>query len=194
VHQTDIAGGNNKVVVQYGNGASSDFSAGYRRPGTSFSAVPGKRFVEGQWRFRLLDAVMFQPHEMFSLMGVALFQRTDHASVLAGGVVDWYSFGVRPTFHASEHVSFSLEGGVDYVDAPRGVPEHDIQEPISDHVTKVTFAPQLTGGNKILSRPALRAYVTYARWGDDYVGHVARAAYADDNQGLGAGVQLESEW
>jgi len=45
-----------------------------------------------------------------------------------------------------------------------------------------------------LSRPSLRAYVTWASWSDAFVGMVAPVRYGDQTHGFAAGVQLETWW
>ena len=45
-----------------------------------------------------------------------------------------------------------------------------------------------------LSRPSLRAYVTWASWSDAFVGMVAPVRYGDQTHGLAVGVQLETWW
>jgi maltoporin len=44
---------------------------------------------------------------------------------------------------------------------------------LSGALFKVTLAPQITPQVAALSRPSLRAYVTWARWSDGFVGRVA---------------------
>ena len=45
-----------------------------------------------------------------------------------------------------------------------------------------------------LSRPSLRAYVTWAGWSDGFVGLVAPTLYGTQTRGFAAGVQLETWW
>jgi maltoporin len=61
-------------------------------------------------------------------------------------------------------------------------------------VLKMTLAPQIAPLNKIMSRPALRAYFTYAHWSGAFMGQVATSAYADQNQGVSFGLQMEVWW
>jgi maltoporin len=59
---------------------------------------------------------------------------------------------------------------------------------------KVTLAPQIAPDVGALSRPSLRAYVTWARWSDDFVGLVAPVLYGAENRGFAVGVQIETWW
>jgi maltoporin len=45
-----------------------------------------------------------------------------------------------------------------------------------------------------MSRPVIRAFVTCAHWGDDFVGQVGGNDYVDENEGLTYGVQMETWW
>ena len=58
----------------------------------------------------------------------------------------------------------------------------------------MTLAPQITPKVAALSRPSLRAYVTWARWSDAFVGMVAPVLYGDKQNGFAAGVQIETWW
>jgi maltoporin len=126
-----------------------------------------------------------QPVKWFSAQGVFVYQRTDY-----GGTGDdretWMSLGARPVFHFNDRFSIAVEGGMDWVDSG---PMNQ-----SDKLWKVTIAPQLSRGGKFFSRPALRAYVTYAKWGDEFRGQVGGPAYTHVTDGLNFGVQVESWW
>jgi len=43
-------------------------------------------------------------------------------------------------------------------------------------------------------RPSLRAYVTWARWSEGFVGLVAPILYGEASRGFAAGVQIETWW
>ena len=85
----------------------------------------------------------------------------------------------RPNF------SLKAEAGWDYTDQVAGP---------AGSLVKLTLAPQITPQLKALSRPALRAYATWARWSEDFVGLVAPIDYGDAQHGFTAGVQLETWW
>ena len=59
---------------------------------------------------------------------------------------------------------------------------------------KVTIAPQLSPLNKILSRPALRAYFTYAHWSESFMGSIASISFPDQQNGISIGIQMEVWW
>jgi maltoporin len=59
---------------------------------------------------------------------------------------------------------------------------------------KLTLAPQVSLGGQFMSRPVIRGYLTYARWGDDFVGQVGGADYSNEEAGLSYGVQMEAWW
>ena len=86
---------------------------------------------------------------------------------------------------ADQDVSVELEAGWDHTDQRGGT---------SGSLWKVTLAPQITPTAAVLSRPSLRAYVTWASWSDGFVGLVAPVRYGADDGGFAAGVQLETWW
>ena len=49
-------------------------------------------------------------------------------------------------------------------------------------------------GRGFFSRPALRAFVTYANWSDGLRGFVGGTPYANKTSGLTYGVQVETWW
>jgi maltoporin len=185
---SDVLGGFNKLTFQYGTGALADFNTYYNNPIKSLPAnTPasqfGQRLVEDAWRLRVTESLQIQPSPAFSMMAVGVYQRSDYGG--PGLRESWYSVGARPQLHLSEYALLSLEGGVDIVDSEVGP---------SDFLTKVTFAPQVQAGRSFWGRPAIRAYLTYAQWGDTFRGFVGGAPYAGNTSGIGTGVQIESWW
>jgi maltoporin len=49
-------------------------------------------------------------------------------------------------------------------------------------------------GNRFMSRPVIRAFVTYAHWGNQFIGQIGGNDYAQETQGLTYGVQMEAWW
>jgi maltoporin len=98
----------------------------------------------------------------------------------------WGSAGVRPIIFLNKYVSLAFEGGVDWV--------KNTGQQTSDYLYKLTLAPQVSLGNRFFSRPVLRAFVTYAHWGDEFKGHVGGNDYRNEVQGLTYGVQMEAWW
>ena len=91
-----------------------------------------------------------------------IYQVTDYAG--DEGKVQWASAGLRPIWHFNQRISLALDAGADWV-------EDDTAE--TDGVLyKVTLAPQVSLGGRFMSRPVVRAFVTYADWSDDFIGLV----------------------
>jgi maltoporin len=114
-----------------------------------------------------------------------VYQYTDYHSSSQGNV-QWYSGGVRPIYHFNRHFDLAFEGGVDHVSNHGPNP--------SGTLYKLTLAPEVSLGNKFMSRPVLRAYVTYAHWTDDFKGSVGGNDYVNNNNGWVWGIQMESWW
>ncbi|RYD46504.1 MAG: carbohydrate porin, partial [Verrucomicrobiaceae bacterium] len=168
-------GGYNEISVQYGTGAAYNFAS------TIDVASPD---IDDASRFRVTDHFTIEPSKWLSLQAAAVYQDTDYGG--PDSREKWASLGVRPIFHFTDIFSIALETGVDWVDSePLGV---------NDYLWKVTLAPQLTRGRKFFSRPSLRAFITYAKWGDEFKGKVGGSAYRDELEGLSYGVQVESWW
>jgi len=70
----------------------------------------------------------------------------------------------------------------------------DAGEDTSDYLAKFTVAPQVSLGERFMSRPVIRGFLTYARWGDDFRGQVGGKGYPDITDGLTYGMQMEAWW
>lgn len=177
-HRTEpesFLGGYNEFSIQYGTGAAYNFAS------TIDVATPD---IDDATRFRITDHFTIEPSKWLSLQAAAIYQDTDYGG--PDSSEQWVSFGVRPIFHITDTFSIALETGVDFVDSePLGV---------NDYLWKITLAPQLSRGRKFFSRPSLRAFITYAKWGEDFRGQVGGSAYRNELEGLSYGVQLESWW
>ena len=53
---------------------------------------------------------------------------------------------------------------------------------------------QITPALGFLSRPSLRAFVTWAHWSDTFRGQIAPATDPNAVRGIAVGVQMESWW
>jgi len=181
----DFMGGFNKFVLQFGTGPLTDYDVFFRTPADEVPAgsSPASVNLEDAWRFRAIEALVVQPTPMISFMGTALVQMTDYGA--DNSKENWYSVGGRPILHFTDYMTLAFEAGVDYVDSDFGP---------SDYLTKLTIAPQVQAGRTFWGRPAIRAYFTYAFWGDEYEGIAGGPAYAGDKAGIGAGLQAESWW
>ncbi len=177
-------GGQNTFNVVYGTGAAENYKATMVRP-LGLIIHPGDVVrTKEMRRFRIMNDLQVDFSARFSLMALAEYQKLRNG-MPEHGELDWFSMGVRPIWHLSRYFSLVAELGMD----------HTRQEGmLSGTLGKFTLAPQLSPQNKLLSRPALRAYVTWAVWSDDFVGSVAPVSFPDSHQGLSFGIQMETWW
>jgi len=173
----------NKFYIQYGRGPAKTFTSGFE----TFS-VPSGTFIRpdspGSYRFRVAENLIFETGNHFSISPVLLYQATDYKQY--GGQQYWFSAGVRPQVHFNNYVSLAFEPFYDWVD--------NKNTNVSDYLFKFTVAPQVSLGRSFMSRPAIRAFVTWAHWGDGFVGQIGGPDYTTSNQGATWGVQMESWW
>ena len=184
LYDRPLASGRNKLSVQYGTGVAHDFRAVLTQiPGRPFT--PGDRVnYEDVWQFRAVEDLVLDRLGPISLQLGGVWQELDNG-LPPGDRLTWLSLGARPGYHLSRYFSLELEAGLD----------HTIQsDGSSGSLMKLTLAPQITPGIAALSRPSLRAYVTYALWSDDFVGLVAPVLYGAEDNGFAAGVQIETWW
>lgn len=101
------------------------------------------------------------------------------------------SFVVRPVYHYTDTFSIAVEAGHSQAS---GVG-------VSNHLNKLTIAPQISMGSGFYSRPVLRAYYTMASWnkngasactGRDCL--VGVTSFANETSGSSYGVQMEAWW
>lgn len=177
------ADGANKLSLQFGTGPAKTFTSGFE----TFT-TPSGLFIRpdpnNSWRFRATEHFTADVNEYCSIGPALLYQITDYTD--EGGLVQWASAGVRPIVHFNKYLNLALEGGVDWV--------KNNAQGTSDYLSKVTLAPQVSLANRFFSRPVLRAFVTYAHWGNDFRGQVGGNDYLTKNQGLTYGVQMEAWW
>lgn len=111
-----------------------------------------------------------------------------------------FSLVVRPVYHFTENLSLAAEAGRSQVSGTAGDYIFAAGE-TSNHLNKLTIAPQISMGSGFYSRPVLRAYVTYASWnkggasactGRDCV--VGISSFNNATSGVSYGVQMESWW
>jgi maltoporin len=179
-----FTGGRNKVAVQYGTGAASDFRSVLTPPlGRAF--FPGEVVLTDElWQFRVTNDFLIEERGPWQLQVAAILQEYDNGALM-NNRLRWVSLGARPVYKVSRFFSIATEAGWDYTsqsDLPDG------------SLFKLTVAPQITPQLKFLSRPSLRAYATYAHWTDSFRGSVAPVTYGDAIKGASFGVQLESWW
>jgi len=174
-----------KLSLQVGTGPAKTFTSGFdtftTATGTYIRPDPNE-----SWRGRLTDQLVIKPADHFSLGTAFVYQYTDFGDRAPDQ--HWLSGGIRPIWHITDHFNIAFEGGVDWVS--------DVLNGSGDGGTlgKLTIAPQLSLGSQFLSRPVLRAFVTYAAWSDGLVGSVGGLDYANENSGLTWGIQMETWW
>ncbi|HET7107920.1 MAG TPA: carbohydrate porin [Candidatus Acidoferrum sp.] len=172
----EFFGGYHKFTLQYGNGAASDFN--------TFIVTPTS-FTHDANTFRITEQVLVQPNNRWSMMPIFLYQRSKDGNP-AHGVDTWLSFGARPIFNFTDHVSLAFEPGIDHTTSGQNL--------YSGWLVKSTVALQIASGRDFFSRPVVRAFLTYANWTDGYKGFVGGIPYQNQNAGLSFGLQAESWW
>jgi len=183
-HEKSFPAGRNLLNIFYGSGSAENYRAVIQQPmGIVYS--PGETIDVGSFRrFRIVEDFTADFNDHFSLMGLLIYQRLDNG-LDQNNILNWFSGGIRPVYHFSRYISLAAEAGLD----------HTIQDnAIQGSLLKMTLAPQITPTSKIMSRPALRAYITYAWWSDEFIGLVAPNSYPDRSAGLSFGLQMEVWW
>jgi maltoporin len=176
--------GANKFSLQFGTGPAKTFISGFE----TFTLTNGvfiRPDADSSWRFRATEHFIANVNEHFSIGPALVYQITDYAD--GSGLVHWGSAGVRPILQFDKYFSLAFEGGVDWVG-------NTGPNSSSSYLYKLTLAPQVSLGNRFFSRPVLRAFITYAHWGEPFRGQVGGNDYMDSTQGLTYGVQMEAWW
>jgi maltoporin len=179
-----FTGGRNRSVLQYGTGAAFDFRSILTTPaGRTFS--PGERVrFNDVWQLRVLNDFLVDERGPWAVQAFTLYQELENGAA-TDSRIRWASVGVRPVRQLGRFFSLATEAGWDYTvqgDQPGG------------SLVKLTLAPQITPAFKFLSRPSLRAFVTWAHWSDSFRGRVATATNPNAVHGSAFGVQMESWW
>lgn len=172
-------GGFNNLVLQYAKDAADLKGFGYAGSTRNYQGT------------RLLDNWVIEPKD--SRWRASLVAGVER-NRLDGKTTTIYTIGARPQYHFNQLVSLATEIG------------HQIVKPQDGEtrrLTKFTIAPQISLGSSIWSRPALRAYYTYAKWNDaaKAAGNVACTgrdcntpigAFGGSTSGSSVGVQVEA--
>jgi len=169
-------GGYNWFSVQYGKGAASNFSTSIDDP------TP---FLKDTKRFRIAEHLLIQTNDKFAIQPVFVYQRTHNGNPREGWN-QWISFGARPQYFFTDHLSVAFEAGLDRTRSGNG--QYD------GWLRKFTIAPQIGAGRRFFSRPVLRLFVTYASWSNGLRGYVGGIPFHDQTSGLTFGVQTETWW
>jgi len=174
--RTEFHGGFSEFAIGYAKGAASNLSTSLDDP---------TRFLPHTERLLIAQNFLIQPNPKFAIMPLFIYQRTRNGNS-QDGPAQWYSFGARPQFFFSKHVSLALEPGFDRVTAGDGL--------YGGWLRKFTIAPQIGAGREFFSRPVLRLFATYANWSDGLRGFIGGVPYANRTSGLTYGVQVETWW
>jgi maltoporin len=176
--------GFNMFSLQAGTGAAKTFTSGFE----TVQATNGAYYIipdeTDSWRFRVTEQFVAKLNPHLSLGPVLVYQYTDYNDLQ--GRRHWFSGGIRPIYHFNRYLSVAFEGGMDYVD--------DSAADQNGKLWKLTLAPQVSLGGSFMSRPVLRAFVTYAGWTDDFKGEIGGQDYINRTHGWTWGVQMESWW
>lgn len=181
--QGKILGGANTFGVQYGVGPGTGVGGPCcDRIGSSGSTLLGSDVT----RLRVFNDLWIQPTWNFGMELIALIQK-DKSD--AGGSTTWTTLGARPVYAINKNFKLALEVGTDRVTSPNGGE--------AARLTKVTFAPTISAGPGLWSRPELRAFVTYGKWNDAATASVNASnnsgpVYGNRTSGTSYGFQLET--
>jgi len=179
--QSKMFGGGNTFGVQYGVGPGVG-GAGNGQMGASGSTSFGSDVK----RTRVFNDMAIQPLDHFGMEFVALWQKDESN---ATGSSTWTTVGVRPVYALTNNFKLVAELGTDRVTQPNGLP--------AKRLTKITFAPTISAGPGLWSRPELRAFVTYGKWNDAATASVNAAnnsgpVYNNNTSGTSYGFQVET--
>lgn len=185
--QEGVLGGKNTLAMTYRAGAAMHRNTYNARPVTESMGYDLSN--SSQWE--LHNSWRWDDKTNYAIEGILLARSRDFGQAgVSGEVIRWYSVGARPMMYLSKQWNLVADVGIDYVD-------NEIQG-VKGNVSKTSLALQLSADKGYMSRPALRLFMTYARWSDDLVGLVGSrpddAPYGDDSQGWSAGLQLEHIW
>ncbi|MET3132967.1 maltoporin [Oxalobacteraceae bacterium GrIS 1.11] len=180
--QDKVFGGANTFGVQYGVGPGTGIGVGNDRIGAAGSTLLGSDVT----RLRVFDDMWVQPTTNFGMEMVALVQK-DKSD--AGGSSTWTSLGVRPVYALNKNFKLVMELGTDRVTSPTGG--------AAQRLTKLTFAPTISAGPGLWSRPELRAFITYGKWNDAATAAInannnSGPVYNNGTSGTSFGFQVES--
>ncbi|MBK7534514.1 MAG: carbohydrate porin [Myxococcales bacterium] len=163
MHEKNLLGGWNKLMVQYGMGAGMYFN----------SYLGGGEGNEDAWMLRITEVLQAQLAPRLSLMGSAIFQHIDTGAD-TNATSRWISLGARPVYNFTQYLSLATELGID------NTVEGDAD---SRSLAKLTVAPQISTGPGFWARPTLRAFATLAFWSDSAKGAIGNPAYGQGHHG-----------
>lgn len=170
--------------VFYGTGAAENYRSVMTSP-LGVTLDPGYIYNPDKIkRLRVINDFLVNFSYKFSLQSSIVYQDLNNG-LASNSNFKWFSFGLRPIWHFNKHFSLAMELGWDYTKR-EGVD--------SGSLIKITLAPQITPRNTVMSRPALRVFVTYAFWSDSFIGQISPLSYGNQKDGLTFGIQAETWW
>jgi maltoporin len=184
----NMLGGDNKFVVQYGQGGGTGFGTLGRFYYPDFSL----QHSPVQTRWRVLDVLTIQPTRWLGLQANVVYQRDDLGSGSSGAVTNWYSSGLRLTFGVLDHLKLIYEAGSDLVEKTNGAPKI--------WLVKNTGAIAISAARGFWARPEIRLFFTGASWSDEArtPGVDSSRLYTDKYttyiRGFSFGLQTEVMW
>jgi maltoporin len=179
-HTIGVLGGFNRAILQYAkDGASLNGSANVLQT-TDYKG------------YRFLDHLVF---DFGAINGSAVIGYQNDKSDASNQDDKTWTIGVRPWYHFNDLYSVGTEIGHVQVKPKKGD---------TKRMEKVTLAAQIAPGKGFWTRPALRAYYTYAKWNDaakgDGVARTGRdnetwvSGYSNSTNGSTYGLQMEAWW
>jgi maltoporin len=174
-------GGFHSLAIQYGTGAASNFSSN----GSGTVVADPNPYLNSTAQLLVTEQVLIQPDDRFAIMPIFVYQRSKDGNPLHGWD-QWVSFGARPEIFFTRHIALAFEGGFDHT--------HSLSGGYDGWLRKFSIAPELKGGDKFFSRPALRAFLTYGDWSDGLRGFVGGVPFATKTNGFTYGLQAEHWW
>ena len=183
--QKGVWGGTNTLVLQYGEGAAR---GAWSYPMESASVLgdlttaTAAGALEDADTWRLLDFHIYQGDD-WAMQSLALIERRDSAA-FDGTDQTWISIGARPMWFLDDHWRLVLEAGYDHVDGATR----------DGGLLKTTIAAEWAPKRSFWSRPAVRGYLTWATWSDDFRGLIGTPTYSSETDGWSAGMQVEMWW
>jgi maltoporin len=171
--QNGLLGGFNKFALVYGK----KLGAGFEWLPTYAGASPAQG-----------DSLRFHDQLYFDLKGTKI---SGMATVSYGyadfgsGKNTWTSLGIRPQYNFTDNFSVAVEAGWDKGKTDSGA---------TPKIAKLTVAPQFTLAGGFWARPAIRAFVTHAKWNAAAGDAGTNGVFAGKTSGTSYGLQVESWW
>ncbi len=175
--QDKFLGGSNKLTFQYAMGSLAGMG------GPSATATSDDK------RIRVIDQLYFQPTPQFSGAFVFIWEGVSTPVVAGGSGENDFSFELRPAYHVSDYFKLAVDASYQIrspKDAPAGVD--------STKLLKITVAPTLVTGRGFFARPEFRLFATYGKWSNVAAQQAFSGAFADKDNGLSFGAQVEAWW